>query len=74
MLRSLFAEKPEILSSHCVIGHNVVIRGSLRSEGDVYLSGKVQGKIECRRLFITKEGGFGHCDPLTEIIHLASFN
>lgn len=43
---------PSASSPHSVIAPDLVIKGSLRSEGDVYLLGTILGPVECRRIFI----------------------
>lgn len=43
---------PSASLAHSVIAPDLVIRGSVRSEGDIYLLGTIHGPVECRRIFI----------------------
>jgi cytoskeletal protein CcmA (bactofilin family) len=54
-LRRLFADKSTTSSRHNFIGPNVMILGGLQSADDVYLLGKVEGKVECSRLITSNE-------------------
>jgi cytoskeletal protein CcmA (bactofilin family) len=47
---------PSGSSHHSVIAPDLVITGSLRSQGDVYLLGTIQGSVECRRIFVEPGG------------------
>lgn len=55
-LRGMISRNVEHLpsgsSQHSVIAPDLVITGSLRSQGDVYLLGTIQGSVECRRIFV----------------------
>jgi len=67
-LRSLLAKRSTKSSLHSLIGSDVVISGSLKSAGDVYLRGRIEGKVECCRLFMSEEARVCEIVSTTDII------
>lgn len=61
---------PSVSSPHSVIAPDLVIKGSVRSEGDIYLLGAIHGPIECRRIFIAPGAVFEGPICTTEKIQL----
>jgi len=67
-LRSLFAKKSTTSPLQSLIGSDVVISGRLKSAGDVYLLGRIKGKVECCRLFMSEEARACEIVSTTDII------
>jgi len=70
-LRNLFTDKFSTLSHHSLIGPDVIISGNLNSVGDIYLLGRIEGKIECRRLFMSEEARVDEIALTTDVIYFS---
>ena len=68
-LRSRFTDKSTTQPRHSLIRPDVVISGSWQSAGDVYPLGRIEGKVECRRLFMSAEARVDEIASTTDIIH-----
>jgi cytoskeletal protein CcmA (bactofilin family) len=45
-----------VRQNRTLIAADLVLKGSMRSTGDVYLLGRVDGDIECDRIFLSGTG------------------
>lgn len=55
-----------------LIAPDLVLRGSMRSSGDVYLFGQVDGDVECDRIFFAGNGAVQGAVHARQQIHLDS--
>lgn len=67
-MRGLFTDKSATSPRHSLIGPDVLIPGSWKSAGDVYLLGRIEGAVECSRLFMSAEARVDAIASTTDVI------
>lgn len=70
-LSRLYVKTLEANFSQSVIGPDVIIKGNIHSNGDIYLFGKVDGVVHCRSLYMTEESTAGEITPEVKVVVLA---